>query len=194
MPEHDWVEQIGARSLGTRLFAASSRKTPALGPPRAITHIQLPLPQWDGHVGPWDEHFGKGRGQVHSLDGSEPRRSCQEVEIAKLLRTVRNSAFWFTGYNVSRMPAIWRPWVETLATAPDWLVSLDLVVRELISSRTGGMPDVVAWNDDDPLGSSIFVECKGPRESFKEAQEDWVFAARAGGIETSQIAVAIRPF
>jgi hypothetical protein len=56
------------------------------------------------------------------------------------------------------------------------------------------MPDVVAWNDNDPLGSAIFIECKGPRESFKEAQEDWVRAAQNSGVEASQIAVAVRPF
>ena len=30
--------------------------------------------------GPWHEHFGKGRGQVRSLDGTEPLRSCNEIE------------------------------------------------------------------------------------------------------------------
>ena len=131
---------------------------------------------------------------MHSLHGTAPLRSCQEVEIAKLLRTVRNHAFWFSGYGVTRMPAIWSPWVRSLATAPEWLDSLDLAIREKISSRTGGMPDVVAWDDRDPLSSAIYVECKGPRETFKEAQEDWVWAALECGVSTCQIAVAVRPF
>jgi hypothetical protein len=32
-------------------------------------------------------------------------------------------------------------------------VSLDTTIRQRIASRKGGMPDVVAWHDLDPLGS-----------------------------------------
>jgi hypothetical protein len=56
------------------------------------------------------------------------------------------------------------------------------------------MPDVVAWNDRDPLASAIFIECKGRGESFKEAQEDWVWAALGAGVGVTQIAVTVLPF
>ena len=74
------------------------------------------------------------------------------------------------------------------------LSSLDASIRQLIRSRKGGMPDVVAWNDLESLRSAIFVECKGPREKSLEAQEDWIWAACQAGLELSQVAVSLRPF
>ncbi|MBK5115812.1 MAG: VRR-NUC domain-containing protein [Thermoleophilia bacterium] len=157
--------------------------------------MQFEFRQWDGPIGPWAEHFGKGRGQVHSLDGTEPLRSCNEVEVAKRLRAVRDHAFWFSGYNPSKVPEIWRPWVRSLdADVPDWLTSLDARIRDQIRSAGGGMPDVIAWNDLEPLGSALFIECKGHRERFGEAQEDWVWAARRAGVRLSQIDVSVRQF
>lgn len=161
-----------------------------------MEHVQFDFRQWDGPVSDdWYEHFGKRRGQVHSLDGTEPLRSCNEVEVAKRLRRARNHAYWFSGYNPTVIPEIWRPWVRSLqGEAPEWLVSLDLRIRKLIRSRSGGMPDVVAWNDAEPIRSALFVECKGPREKVAEAQEDWVWAARRVRVRPSQIAVSLRPF
>ena len=75
--------------------------------------VRFPFRPWDGPVGPWAEHYGKGRGQVHSLDGTEPFRSCNEVEVAKRLSRVRDNSFWFSGYS-PHVPEIWRPWVRTL--------------------------------------------------------------------------------
>jgi hypothetical protein len=56
------------------------------------------------------------------------------------------------------------------------------------------MPDVVAWDDLNPMKSALFVECKGPREAVLEAQEDWVWAATHPGLHLSQVAVSVRPF
>ncbi len=191
----DWIDSIGATRRGGVLVAARRpRESPECGPPSLVAQIEFELRQWDGQIGEWSEHFGKGRGQVYSLDGSEPLRSCQEVEVAKRLRVARDHASWFSGYNVARVPSIWRPWVSSLADAPDWLVSLDKAIRRHLSSRKGGMPDVVGWDDLDPLGSAIFIECKGPRETFKPAQEDWVWAALRAGLKATQLAVAVRPF
>jgi VRR-NUC domain-containing protein len=192
----DWVDLVGALPLGERLFAAKRpRRTPEPGQPAAVRHIQFGFRQWDGPVGDWKEHFGKGRGQVYSLDGTEPLRSCNEVELARRLRTIRDHGYWFSEYNPSNVPPIWRPWVRSLRDqTPGWLRSLDTAVRQLVPSKRGGMPDVVAWNQAEPLRSAIFVECKGPRETFGEAQEDWVWAARQEGVELSQIAVSVRPF
>jgi hypothetical protein len=191
----DWIDSIGATRKGEVLVAARRlRESPESGPPSLAVQIEFDFRQWDGQIGEWSEHFGKGRGQVYSLDGGEPLRSCQEVEVAKRLRVARDHAFWFSGYSVARVPSLWRPWVSSLAEAPDWLVSLDRTIRQHISSRKGGMPDVVAWDDLDPLGSAIFIECKGPRETFKPAQEDWVCGALRAGVGLRQIAVAVRPF
>jgi hypothetical protein len=192
----DWIAALGAQSLGERVFAARRPRTiPELGPPSAVEFIQFRFRRWDGPVGEWREHFGKATGQVYSLDGSEPRRSCNEVEVAKRLRTVRDQAFWFSEYNPSSVPKLWQPWVRSLRDqTPTWLAALDATVRQHLSSKRGGMPDVVAWSEEEPLRSAIFVECKGPREPVSEAQEDWVWAARHAGVELSQLAVSLRPF
>ena len=185
---------VGAASLGSRPFAASKRKRPRFAPPREIAHLQFDFVRWDGPIGPWNEHFGKGRGQVKSLDGTEPPRSCNEIEVAKRLRTVRDHAFWFSGFGTKHVPEIWRPWLHARSELPAWLAELDETIRAKIASKAGGMPDVVAWNDRQSLRSALFVECKGPKESFTEAQEDWVWAALDSGVRLSQIAVSQRPF
>jgi hypothetical protein len=192
----DWIAALGAQSLGERVFAARRpRTTPELGPPSAVEFIQFRFRRWDGTIGEWREHFGKAAGQVYSLDGSEPRRSCNEVEVAKRLRTVRDQAFWFSEYNPSSVPNLWQPWVRSLrGQTPTWLALLDATVRQHLLSKRGGMPDVVAWSEEEPLRSAIFVECKGPREAVSEAQEDWIWAARHAGVELSQLAVSLRPF
>jgi hypothetical protein len=77
---------------------------------------------------------------------------------------------------------------------PTWLEELDSAIRVKITSPRGGMPDVVAWNDEHPLRSALFVECKGPKERFKESQEDWISAAFARGLKVSRVAISVRPF
>jgi hypothetical protein len=192
----NWIGMVGATSLGLRPFAAAEREHCHFAPPQAVEHLQFEFQRWDGPVGSWQEHFGKGRGQVKSLDGTEPLRSCNEIEVAKRLGMVRDHAFWFSGFGMQHVPAIWRPWVRECSQSamPDWLATLNRTIRAKIPSRAGGMPDVVAWNDRQCLRSALFVECKGPRESFTEAQEDWVWAALDSGVALSQIAVSLRPF
>lgn len=190
-----WIERVGARALGPRAVTASKRLTPPLGPPSLVEHFAFDFRQWDGPRLPWAEDFGKGRGQVYSLDGTEPERSCNEVEVAKRLRAFRDHACWFSEYQPGRVPGIWRPWVSSLGeAAPPWLRSLNAFIREHLAAPRGGMPDVVAWNDAHPLTSAIFVECKGPKEAFKEAQEDWIWAARRADVGLHQLAVSVRPF
>jgi hypothetical protein len=190
----DWASEIGARSLGQIPFAAQRRKHRPYAPPHIIELLQLPYRQWEGTIGPWKEHFGKGRGQVHSLDQKPPLRSCNEVEVAKALRRIRQNAFWVSAYGTTSMPAVWRPWILSMAELPSWLHRLDIAVRVHIRSHRGGMPDVVAWNEKASLRSALFVECKGPKEGFKEAQEDWVWGAIKSGVQPAQIAVSVRPF
>jgi hypothetical protein len=177
-----------------RPFAAEKRKRPRPVAPPIVTHMEIPYRQWDGPKLPWAEDFGKGKGQVYSRDGSEPVRSCNEVEVAKRLRQVRDHAFWISCYSPSQIPSIWRPWAIAPEEAPAWVRSLDTQIRLKTGIPNGGIPDVVAWNDEDPVDSAIFVECKGRKESFKESQEDWVRGAVAQGIRLAQLVVAIRPF
>ncbi|PWU08553.1 MAG: hypothetical protein C5B50_29345 [Verrucomicrobia bacterium] len=92
------------------------------------------------------------------------------------------------------MPEIWRPWVLSVAELPDWLRRLEKAIRAVIRCQNGGMPDVVAWDDGNSIHSALFVECKGPKEGFREAQEDWVWAALESGVRPDQIAVSVRPF
>jgi hypothetical protein len=75
----DWIGAVGARPIGKRRFGGST-----------VAGIEFPLRQWDGPIGEWSEHFGKAGKQVLSLDGEEPLRSCQEVEVAKRLREARD--------------------------------------------------------------------------------------------------------
>jgi hypothetical protein len=198
----DWMTRIGARPLGKRPVVAPRRTTRAPGTPTKVEHIELDLVQWDGPIGDWKEHYGKGEGQVRSLHGTEPLRSCNEVEVAKQLMDVRDHAYWFSGFGISTLPEIWKPWARGFRDAPDWLTSLDARVQKRIVA-TGidatrrkpgdGMPDVVAWDDSDPLSSALFIECKGG-EAFGQSQEDWVWGARRAGVRVAQLAVSLRPF
>jgi hypothetical protein len=189
-----WAIEHGGDILGRHPFEAVGRKQRRLADPRKVEHVQLPFRQWDGHIGPWKEHFGKGRAQVYPLLGSKPKWSCNEVEVAKILQQIRDHAFWFSAFNTAKMPKIWRPWVRSMDELPIWLAELDSAIRVKTTSRYGGVPDVVAWNEDHPLRSALFVECKGPKEKFKESQEDWMSAAFAKGLKVTQIAVSVRPF
>jgi hypothetical protein len=186
-----WATDHGAELLGRIPFEAARRKHRRHTQPRKIERFQLPFRRWDGPTG---ADFGKGRGQVYSLDGRKPNRSCNEVEVAKILRRIRDHAFWFSAYPTANMPEIWRPWGLSTSELPNWLERLDSAIRERINSRGGGMPDIVAWNDDHPSRSVLFVECKGSKEDFGEAQEDWLWAALCEGIKVSQFAVSVRAF
>lgn len=190
----DWPKKSGVQSLGEYPYKAVKRTHRRHAPPRQIEHIQFSFIQWGGRIGTWKEHFGKGRGQVYPLIEKKPLPSCQEVEVAKVLRHIRDQAFWVSAFNTSRMPLRWRPWVISMSELPPWLGRFDAKIRERITSYRGEMPDVVAWNDAHPLCSALFVECKGPKEKFGQNQEDWLWAAFAEGLKKSQVAVSVRPF
>lgn len=177
-----------------RPFAATKRKNPRTREPPLVTHLEILYRQWDGPKLAWSEDFGKGRGQVYTRDGLEPERSCNEIEVAKALRSIRDHAFWVCSYSPSQIPIKWRSWIIAPAETPAWLKSLDTRVRTTTGTARGGIPDVVAWNDDQPIESAIFVECKGRNESFKESQEDWLQQALALGIRLEQVFVAMRAF
>lgn len=175
-------------------FSADNRRRPRQREAPVVVHLDVSYRQWDGPRLSWAEDFGKGGGQVYSRDGSEPLRSCNEVEVAKRLRRVREHAFWISSYSTARLPEIWRPWTLGLQQMPAWLDELDREVGRLASDLKGGVPDVIAWNDERSSSSALFVECKGAKEGFRENQEDWVAAALACGIERAQLAVAVRQF
>jgi hypothetical protein len=151
-------------------FAARKRRKERRQNPPVLTQIELPYRQWDGLIGPWSGHFGKASKQVYPVDGGPPERSCNEVEVAKLLRSVRREAFWVCSYAPGKVPDIWRPWAIGPGDLPTQLKELDNRVRSHIVSRTGGIPDIAAWNPDRPLETVIFVECNGPMEDVKEDQ------------------------
>jgi|SRR5690606_7198304 len=174
-------------------FAAGKRKASPLGPAPRVLHVAIPYRQWSGPIGPWSEHFGKGKQQVHSLHDSLPLRSCNEVEVVKLLRSAGRHAYWISCYNPSKLPDIWKPFALAPSAMPAWLQTMDREIRTEIPHRTGGIPDVASWLPDDPANSLVFVECKGPSEGIKENQEDWVFAAHAR-MSADRFAVAVRTF
>ncbi len=82
-----WISVLGTGPRRSLPFVASQRKQERRIEPPRISHVEIRYRQWDGSIGPWAEHFGKGRKQVYPLDGGPPERSCNEVEVAKLLRT-----------------------------------------------------------------------------------------------------------
>lgn len=90
------------------------------------------------------------------------------------------------------MPEIWRPWTRGLRELPEWLQLLDRRTREKTGRKTGGIPDVIAWNNVDCVASALLVECKGPNEDPREGQEDWVSAALELELTEDQFAVAVR--
>lgn len=175
-------------------FAAGRRLHPPRRRTPVVSHLFIEYRQWDGPKLSWSEDFGKGRGQVYARDGKEPVRSCNEVEVGKALRRVRENAVWVSSYLPARVPQLWRPWTIGPAQAPGWLTRLDRAIRGMIPAPKGGIPDVVAWSEEAPLESALFVECKGETEDFKEAQEDWVAAAIEAGVRADQFAVAVRTF
>jgi lactoylglutathione lyase len=188
-----WIDRIGARSLGAHPIAARKRKRPASRPPLLVEHMTFDFRPWDGPAGSFRDDFGKGLGQVYSLDGAEPVRSCNEVEVAKKLQAIRQHAYWFSQFQPTLVPEIWRPWVRSLRVdAPAWLAAMDRSLRRHMAAPLGGMPDVVAWDDADPMHSALFVECKASKESLLEAQEDRAHAAAHVGIELHQLPVSVR--
>ncbi len=175
-------------------FVSRKRKSVARAIPFPILHFHIGYQQWDGPPLTFNEDFGKKKGQVYSRDHDEPVRSCNEVEVAKRLRRIRDNAFWISSYNPSRIPELWRPWTCGPQEIPDWLRRMDGVIRRITGRATGGIPDVVAWNDVDGARSALLIECKGAKEDFGEGQEDWVTAALQNGLSQEQLAVAIRQF
>jgi hypothetical protein len=190
----DWLEALPTGRKELRPFTAFQRKRERLGQPPRVWHVEVRYRQCDGPRLPWSEDFGKGSGQVYSLDGERPQRSCNEVEVAKLLRAVRPEAYWISGFAPSQIPDLWRPWVLGPTEAPTWLREFDWRLRPRIYAPKAGMPDVVAWDPEQGLESFLFVECKGPKGRIKDAQEDWVAAAIEEGVPASSFAVAIRVF
>lgn len=188
-----WLEALGP-GLKEQCHLGAKDKQDRRNPPPNVWHVEIHYRQWDGPRLPWSEDFGKASGQVYSLDGQDPVRSCNEVEVAKLLRSVRPEAYWISGFAPFRIPNIWRPWTLGPDEAPEWLKAFDRKLRPRVAAPRGGMLDVVAWDPERGIESVLFAECKGPKEKIKEAQEDWVAAAMEEGIPDSRFAAAIRVF
>jgi hypothetical protein len=187
-----WIDALGPGRRTVVPFEARKSKTTRRVPPAGISQIEITYRGCDGPIGPWREHFGKGRGQVYPLDGMPPEPSCNEIEVVKLLRRVKQEAFWVSCYSPSLIPPAWRPWVLAFQEMPPWLKELDRPIRRQIASKNGGIPDVVAWDLERPRESAVFVECKGPKEAIGENQEAWVSGAIAEGLSPRQVAVAVR--
>ncbi len=194
MDDTDWIRALGGGRRTKLPLAARKRKVQRTQAPPRVGHVEIRYRQWDGPRLPWSEDFGKASGQVYALDGGEPHRSCNEVEVAKLLRTVRKEAYWVCSYAPEKVPDLWKPWSISPYRLPDWLTGWDREVRRSMGTKIGGIPDVAAWDPDRPLETLVFVECKGPKEDIKEGQEDWAVAAFANGLPEENFAVALRTF
>ncbi|CAN5122300.1 hypothetical protein BH18ACT10_BH18ACT10_07710 [soil metagenome] len=162
--------------------------------PPVLEHVEIAYRGWDGPKGEHKDSMGKYSACVYPLDNEEPVRSCNEVEVAKLLRAhLGYEAFFLTTFHI---PGPWRPWTIPERNAPRWLRGLDDKIHKHPYGLTdrGGMPDVVAWDPaaSEPLTMAVFVECKKPREKIRKSQEQWFAAALALGIRPEACTVAIR--
>ncbi len=166
--------------------------------PPVIEHVEVAYERWHGEIRDpkrdWMGKCGKGGGCVKPLDGARPEPSCNEVEVAKLLRARLGYEAWFFTTWPS-IPEDWRPWVGSEAAMPEWLRRLDERIRDHpYGPVSGGMPDVVGWDPGgaDPLELAVFVECKKRGESVGKNQETWVSSAIALGVLPESFAVAVR--
>ena len=189
----NWIDRIGATHLGERAIAApaAEREAPRAARPFSVPEIELAgIRLWSGDQVSRRESYGKGNGQIHSLGGTTPEPSCHEVELAEALRSIREKSYWFSPGGFGGLPTRWHPWARStpgkkvagLADAPDWLADLDRSIRAIIAAPRGGTPDVIAWDDVNPIATAIFVECKGATEAFKASQGEWMWAARRLGV------------
>ncbi len=178
-------------------FKAAKRKVLSSGQSPLLPTLRIPFKPWDGEFLDrklhWHENFGKGTGQVYSLDGKAPLRSCCEVEVAKLFRKEGFTAYWISSYDTKPVPDIWRPFALTPREMPEWLCQLDLEIRQSGSLKNrGGIFDVVAWYNQNPRESAYFIECKKGGEPIGENQEDWVCSALKMGMNPQNFGVVIR--
>ncbi len=166
----EWIDALGSRRKTLLPFAAANRKQERRIQPPRIWHVERRYRQWDGPIGPWAEHFGKGRGQVYSLDGKEPIRSCNEVEVAKLLEAVRFEAFWISSYNPSAIPELWRSWVLAPAEMPNWLKDLDSRIRQRLRVRAVVSPTSLPGTLADHTKALSSSNVKAQRKTSKRAK------------------------
>jgi hypothetical protein len=196
MSRDGWLSALGTGLRRGRPFRSrdlDANRRPA--EPPVIEHVEIAYEKWHGEIlDPKRDWMGKGRGCVKPLDGAKPEPSCNEVEVAKLLRQRLGYEAWFFTTWPS-IPEDWRSWVGPEAAMPEWLRRLDAKIRDdPYGPVSGGMPDVVGWDSDtpDPLKSAVFVECKKPGETVGKNQEPWVTRAIALGVPPGAFAVAVR--
>lgn len=178
-------------------FKATKRKVARNWSKCSLPTLRIPFKPWDGEFLDrkihWNENFGKGTGQVYSLDGSDPLRSCCEVEVAKMFRKEGLKSYWISSYDTKPVPKIWRPYALTPKEMPEWLLALDQKIRHAGGLKNrGGIFDVVAWQDDNPRETALFIECKKPGEPIGENQEDWIQSALLLGLNPRNFGVVIR--
>src|ERR671910_314166 len=68
-------------------------------PAEVNAFVEMRYKQWAGPDGVWHDSMGKGKKCVYPLDEKEPFRSCNEIEVAKLLRSgLGYKAFFLTTF------------------------------------------------------------------------------------------------
>jgi len=60
-----WLDALGPGLRSIMPFAARRGPAPGRAAPTLIPQVEVLYRRWDGPIGPWREHFGKGRGQVY---------------------------------------------------------------------------------------------------------------------------------
>jgi len=154
--------------------------------------------------------MGKGKKCVYPLDEKVPFRSCNEIEVAKLLRSgLGYKAFFLTTFPIpdgsdNQDQPDWTPWTIKKEGLPAWLRDLDYGIRRLScwpkkkggTPKDGGIPDVVGWDPGaaDPAQTAVFVECKGPKEGTRKDQWPWFSAAIELGVPAERFGAAFRSF
>jgi hypothetical protein len=135
--------------------------------------FELELTPFEGPIGPWREHFGKGKNQVRSPQGES---SCAEAEIVRLLRARGWNAAWLEDWASTSIPANWKWAVMEERELPSGIRLRHDRIRERSREVTGqraGCWDVIAWKDE----VLWYLEAKGPGDGLNKNQVAWWIAA-----------------
>jgi len=163
-------------------------RSKSFAPDLTVWHADVSFVRWYPEPSeskpPWKETYGKTL--IQAKDGNW---TVAEIELVRRLRKAGWEAGWLDTYG--HAPEAWREWLLNRNLLPSSLGDF-LNETKSMTGRRGGTPDVVAWRDNS-LSEAAFIEYKGPNDSVKQKQIDWVMAALKVGMSIQQYAVVSWP-
>jgi hypothetical protein len=131
--------------------------------------FELEFDLFEGPVGHWREHYGKGKGRVESPTGEA---SCAEAELVRILREGDWHAGWLEDYQTASIPQEWQWALVNETDLPPNVSERHKRIREELLARfglRGGCWDVIAWKGD----ALWYLETKGPKDGLSRNQIAW---------------------